>query len=392
MRHLWLLAVALLLLVSCRPGDHRPPPTPGDTTAAESVTVNIDSLGQPDTAGFNADSAEVIDTTPAAEMPSLSERDQARFMAKPRPRPQPVETTATPTPTTDTTSAPMAAGGGIPFGGFGLWADVTTLKANTSVYRSSIGNVDPGWIAQRINAARTKGLTVDLFMTGGDHSRYKTNGKFDPAKWKARLALFNTSTIKNAVAAGVADGTIIGCTMLDEPEIKDWGGVITKPMLNQLASYQKGIFPTCPAGINHGPPGYQWRSTERYSAAVDYVNYQYAYNVSKGDVALWRGKVLYQAKLDGVRPAFSLNLLDGGNLDTDGAWNCPQSKPGTYAGRCWMTASQVQTFGLALVPYACKQMTWTYNASFLGVSANMNALKTLAAKAASLARPTCKRP
>ena len=45
------------------------------------------------------------------------------------------------------------------------------------------------------------------------------NGKvqFDRAKWNAVMAKFNTATIKNAVAKAVADGTVIGATVMDEP-------------------------------------------------------------------------------------------------------------------------------------------------------------------------------
>ena len=84
----------------------------------------------------------------------------------------------------------------------------------------------------------------------------------------------------------------------------------------------KTIFPTLPVGLNHGPPGYKWRATERYTK-VDYVLYQYNHYITSGNIVTWRTAVLAQAKLDGVRPALSLNVLNGGKQDRgDGTYDC----------------------------------------------------------------------
>ena len=110
--------------------------------------------------------------------------------------------------------------------------------------------------------------------------------------------------------------------MIDEPETVRWGGNITKATLDQMAVYAKSIFPTLPQGLNHGPPGYKWRATERYTK-VDYVLYQYNFWVTSGNLVAWRDAVLAQAKLDGVRPALSLNVLSGGKQDKgDGYYDC----------------------------------------------------------------------
>lgn len=41
--------------------------------------------------------------------------------------------------------------------------------------------------------------------------------KFDIAKWKAKLAEYNTPEIKAALNKAITDGTILSSTMLDEP-------------------------------------------------------------------------------------------------------------------------------------------------------------------------------
>ena len=60
-------------------------------------------------------------------------------------------------------------------------------------------------------------------MTGGSHSLYLTNGVFDLAKWKAKMDAYNTTAVKSAVAAAVADGTIIGNSVMDEPNVAGLG-------------------------------------------------------------------------------------------------------------------------------------------------------------------------
>ena len=127
----------------------------------------------------------------------------------------------------------------------------------------------------------------------------------------------------------MADGTVIGNQMIDEPETPGGATNITKATLDQMAVYAKSIFPTLPQGLNHGPPGYKWRATERYTK-VDYVLYQYNHFITSGNIITWRDAVLAQAKLDGVRPALSLSILNGGKQDQ--GWNLQLHRERTRQG------------------------------------------------------------
>ena len=172
-------------------------------------------------------------------------------------------TVSAPLPTTTTTT-------GVPLGQFWLWSSNTALKSDPAPFTVSIQSSDPAGVVTQINAARGMRQKLVLFMTGGAHSNYMTNGSFDLAKWKARMDLFNTSTIKAAVADAVKDGTVIGNALMDEPENANWGGLlVTKPMLDQMAAYAKVYFPTLPMGVNHTTRYASWRTTERYHV-VDY--------------------------------------------------------------------------------------------------------------------------
>ena len=202
----------------------------------------------------------------------------------------------------------------------------------------------------------------------------------------------NTSANKKAVADGVADGTIIGNRLIGEPESPEWGGVVTKAMIDEMATYAKRIFPTLPMGIGHGAPGFKWRSGERYKV-LDYVSVQYVWSYNRGDIAAWREQVLNYARSNGVTPMFGLNLLDGGVMDTNGAWDCPNTGgKGTRTSYCRMTSDQVRTYGRAIGPSGCALLTWRYDAAFMSNAANQSAFRDVASLLASKPLRSCRRP
>jgi hypothetical protein len=283
---------------------------------------------------------------------------------------------------------------GIPYGPFALWDTYTTVKWGPTPFTTSIQSDAPSGVVTRINAARTMGQKLILFMPGGAHTPYLTNGAFDLGKWKAAVDAFNTSTIRQAVAQAVSDGTVIGNDMMDEPEHKSWGGVVTKAMLDQMATYAKQYFPTLPMGINYGhSAAYTWRTGETLKV-VDFTISQYSYDVNKGDVTTYRSNVLNRAQLEGWTPAFSLNLLDGGVPDNDGTYDCTgsgQAGTGTYGTNCRMTASDMRTWGQALLPKGCLLLSWKFDGAFMSRSDDQQAFRDVAGQAATLPARSCRR-
>jgi hypothetical protein len=250
-------------------------------------------------------------------------------------------------------------------------------------------------VVLQIDAARSRGQRLVLAMAGaaGQAEDYITNGQFDMTKWMQRMDSYRTTAIQDAVAAAVADGTVIGNMLIDEPETKRWGTVLTKAMLDQMATYAKQIFPTLPMGVNHGPPAYKWRTSERYQV-VDYVLYQYAHYITSGNVTAWRDKVLDQAKKDGVTPMLSINVLNGGAQDWE-TWSCTgagQAGRGTYAPNCRMTPDQIRDWGKALAPYGCYLMLWRYDREYMSDPANQEAFNDIASQVASMPSRSCRRP
>jgi hypothetical protein len=298
---------------------------------------------------------------------------------------------------TDTlaTASTFASYNGVPFGPFGLWSSWTTTYWGPKPLTNAQQCSNPSGIVTLIQSARLQGQSLVLQMTCGAKSDFMTNGNFDSSKWKSAMNKYNTTTVRNAIAGGVSDGTIIANSMVDEPEHKNWGTSITKALLDNMAVYAKSMFPTLPEGVSHGPGGYLWRASERFTK-LDYVNYQYAYRIGNGNVAAYRDAVLSQSQKDGVATSFSVNVLNGGRQDLDGNWDCTgsgQAGKGTYTPNCRMTATQLRDWGTTLgTSGVCMLLMWKYNGTYFSRSDNQDALRNVATTLASKSRKACRRP
>jgi hypothetical protein len=303
---------------------------------------------------------------------------------------------------TITITAPLgSATYGVPFGPWAAWSDVTTLKANTEVFTASIGGVSADNILARIDAARTKRVKLFIAMTGGAHDNYMStiNGvyQFDMAKWKAKMNTFNTAAIKTAVAGAIADGTIVGNSVMDEPQVagggfdgNTWGpsGTMTKARVDSLCGYVKAIFPTLPAGVVHRHDIFE--PTKSYRVC-DFLVSQYS--TPLGSVTTFRDGGLAMAQRDGIAIAFSMNLINGGTEDRDGTWDCTGTGGlGGASPKCRMTASQVRDYGLVLGPAGCGFTMWQYDSNFMSRSDNQLAFKDVAGRLATVSSKTCRRP
>ncbi|MEO7476731.1 MAG: hypothetical protein ABIY46_15500, partial [Gemmatimonadales bacterium] len=265
--------------------------------------------------------------------------------------------------------AAPAIAGGIPFGSFGSW-DGPIRKSNTDDLTLSVGSVDPEELVRRIAGLRATHHRLLLTMTGGAHAKYQSNGVFDIGKWKARMDEFNTPAIQTAVAAAVADGTIIGTSVMDEPQNrspgKGWGppGTMTKARVDELCAYVKTMFPTLPAGVVHDHNAFEPAKSYK---TCDFIVTQYRWSKTKGDAAAFRDEALALGRRDGIAIAFSLNILDGG-LPKRRAAECPVPEtggPGTAGPACRMTPAQVRDWALVLGPAGCALTMWRYDRDFM---------------------------
>lgn len=303
------------------------------------------------------------------------------------------------TPPGDSLPPSGPAYSGIHLGMFRLWKDSTTIAWGPEPFTMTFNSINPVAIVDHINAARAMKLKLLLGMSTGH--RFITDGKFDIAKWEARMNAFNQPEIVAAVAAGVADGTILGNAVLDEPNTKRWGepGVLDKAMVDRMCAYVRNIFPTLLQGL---PVVHWWRPSESYKVCdfiIDQWNWWQGPNgpgpgAYTGNIAAWRDAALAQAKKEGIAIAFSLNVINGG-IQSWTTKDCPIPKTGgtgTHVPACQMTADQVREWGLTLGPEGCAMFLWWYTPEFMSKAANVQAIKDVAAKLATIPSRSCRRP
>jgi len=295
---------------------------------------------------------------------------------------------------------------GRPFGSWGLLASGAApgplTLSNAAPSASSLVNT--------INTARSKGERLILVLTGGPHTATrpgccltKVNGwwTFDRTKWDKVMATFNTATIRNAVANAVADGTVIGASVMDEPYTSSntgantWGppGTMTKAKVDGLCSAVQKIFPTLPAGVQHPPLA--WETNKSYQICQFIAGGLYGCTgTSLSALTSCRDAALAMARRDHHQLLFNLNVINGGDRDTDGTYNCSgpnQAGLGSHYPLCRMTASRVRERGLLLGPSGCGLSMWTYNSTFWSRSDNQSAFKDVAAKMATVGPKACRR-
>jgi hypothetical protein len=254
-----------------------------------------------------------------------------------------------------------------------------------------------------IDKARANNRKIVTAMTGGAHSWYITNGKFDMNKWKhgdpavfgTGMDGYNTPAIKEAVAQAVADGVILGNVIMDEPEHSSWGGVMTKPMLDEMVRYVKAIFPTLPVGADFGPTRDHWDPTRRFTD-MDFVTHQYNHWVTEGDVARFRDSSLAWDRRDGVRTVFSINVLNGGiQAARDGQWICDPNTTGgrgEYEPNCQVTPTQLRNWGILFGAAGAGLKMWKYDADMMRQTSYQTAAQAVANDMANRPAVSWRRP
>jgi hypothetical protein len=258
--------------------------------------------------------------------------------------------------------------GGTAFGTFHL---PTTLYG--SLYNGNITVIAPQYLMAYLAIARRTGTKIIVSFAGNDRYFQNANGTFSLTRWKARVARYRGMSL----ASYIADGTLIGHYMLDEPNDRaNWGGtLVSRATLDEMARYSKSLFPTLPTVV---------RTTPKYLSGY---NYRYLdagwaqYHSRFRDPRAWLAMQVRDARAAGLALVVGMNHLAGGLPGgVRGFW------PGSYA----MTATQLRNWGSALLadPYACAFLGWKYNATYLNRPDIRSAMAYLSSRArARPARP-----
>jgi len=288
---------------------------------------------------------------------------------------------------------------GIPFGPASLWSSNSMETVGTSAFSGSIEGTTASSIVNLLGVAKASHQKLVLNMTGGAHDLYLTDGVFDMGKWKATMDTYRNSAIQAAVAGAVADGTILGNSVMDEPQVhglgdgNTWGpiGTMTKARVDSMCGYVKAMFPTMPIGVVHQHSAFE--PTKSYQVCEFTVD---AYSTRFGSVTSFRDDGLAMAARDHMGIIFSMNILNGGiQAARDGLWTCPLATTGGRGTRdpnCRMTAAQVRDFGRVLGVAGCAMLMWKYDSDFMANSDNQQAFKDVAGLLATLPRKSCGRP
>jgi hypothetical protein len=325
-----------------------------------------------------------------------------------------------------TVTTPSSGKLGIAYGPYNMFASTSSLEPNTDVFSGGLVGVTPSSIAAVLNTARTNGLSVMITMTGGGHFNYMSdlNGGtcdqteykndqciFDMARWKSFMDGFNTTTIKDLVSKAVADGVIVGNSVMDEPHVhwglggdgNNWGpsGTLTKVRVDELCGYVKKYFPSMPVGVAHQhyifEPQNSYKVCEfiidQYSWRSSVKNADGSFSPGNGNVDQYIADAKAQAQKEGIALAFSMNILNGGVQDKDGTYDCAGTGgTGTYAPNCRMTPTQVEEWGKKLGVTGCFMTMWRYDSTFMSKSTNQAAFEAVADKLAATPWKSCHRP
>ena len=290
---------------------------------------------------------------------------------------------------------PPGHGEGIPFGYYGDWQDAR--ESGQTAFSLTVRMYKPEEVVSQINQARAQGRHLLLAMAGGAHRQYKTAGVFDLSKWIARMSDYNTTEIRDAIAKGVADGTVVGNIVMDEPHNtvaeNSWGpkGTVTKAIVDTMCGYVKRHVPQ-PAGRGGARP--------RSLPAAGVVSRM---RLPAGPVRRSQGA---GRRVPGRRPRYGATgrhldhlqpeRVDGGTqASRNGSWDCPfpaTGGRGTFEPNCRMTAQQILDFGSVLGPAACALTMWRYDRNFMDAADNQQAFTRVAARLAKARGRSCSRP
>jgi hypothetical protein len=336
------------------------------------------------TAGPSAGSYSVVASAGPLADTALVTLARTSGGGTPLPGPTPLpEPGPTPTPLPEPTPPPV--GTGIPMGLSGLLVS----GRDPMHYTASLDGYTADNIVGRLATARQKRIRLLMNMTGGGHDQYKTGGVFDYSKWKAKMDSYNTPAIRAAVAEAVANGTIIGNSVMDEPANvspkASWGpaGTMTKERVDGMCLYVKQMFPTLPVGVVHD---HRLLDPSKNYQHCDFILSQY--RLSKGEIREFRDAGLAFARRSGISIAFSLNILHGGVPGTD----CEKWGDDPHGKLCPMTPDQVREWGTLLGSAGCALNMWRYERAYFDKPEVQRALQQVGESLARLPGKSCRRP
>lgn len=248
-----------------------------------------------------------------------------------------------------------------------------------SVHTGLVEAPTPSNLLTFLSQLRARGGRV-LIKLGGNEKTYKNDdGTFNLTKWKNNVDRYRGIDFSSYVA----DGTIVGHFLVDEPHFKGrWGDRgISQSVVEEAARHSKLRWSRMPTLVN-APAN--WLA----SVPVTYVHLDAAWAMyrsktssSPGD---WVAQQVKRAKSKKLGLVAGLNVLDGGN----GSSGIRGTQPRTWA----MSAAELRKYGSALLGngYVCAFSMWRYSDSYYTRPDIRSAMADLSTKARDHARTSCR--
>jgi hypothetical protein len=272
-------------------------------------------------------------------------------------------------PASEPAAAPVAASflssgfrGGIPFGTF-----AQPNSAFGGVYNGALRNIYPEVLLENLADIKARGGRVVLMLAGNERTYKDGDGHFSLSKWKERVNRFRGVNFSSYIA----DGTIIGHYVLDEPnDPANWNGVpVSGAVVEEMAKHSKQLWPSMKT-IVRTEPGHLLNGNVTYRY-LDAAWAQYAQR--KGDVRDFLNRNVSDAKRLGLGLVAGLNILMGSVEKTP------------------LTGSQIESWGSILLsdPYICAFISWKYDERLLARADVKAAMSRLSQKAQDHAPRSC---
>ena len=270
-----------------------------------------------------------------------------------------------PAPVATSTAAPSFSStfaGGIPFGTF-----AQPTEAFGSVLNGGKMNIAPDLMLRTLAEIKARGGRVVLAMAGSEKYYKDAQGHFSFSLWKERVNRFRGVNLSSYVA----DGTVIGVYLIDEPnDPYNWNGVpIPGSMIEEMAKYSKSIWPTMNTIVRT-----QATYLDDFATTYKYLDAAWAQYAQRfGDPKAFLAANVAAAKNKGLALVTGLNISMG------------------TIGKTELSAQQIESWGSALLAdsYPCAFISWQYREPYMSRADIRAAMSSLAQKARSHAARAC---
>lgn len=253
-----------------------------------------------------------------------------------------------------------------------------TLAQINSVHTGLVYTATPTGLLTFLSQLRAKGGRVLIKLAGPETSYKNADGTFNLTKWKTGVDRFRNIDFSSYIA----DGTIVGHYIIDEPNFPSrWGNkVIPQATVEAAAQYSKQRWPSLPTIVD-APAS--WLA----SVPVTYVYLDAAWAMFRsknGNAGSWVAGQTSRAKAKGLGLVAGLNVLDGG----DGTSGIRGTQPNTWA----MSAAELKQYGTGLLSqsYVCAFSMWRYSDVYYNRADVKTAMGTLSQLAKSHAKTSCR--